>query len=125
MSKPMTKEQIHCFGTAEAILNGIDGVEFCMTSFRRGCGSAGCIAGYAVALYRPREWFSGGITQADVSIYARQLLGVPVSLADSLFCPWNYNDLAPEADEITPEMAAGVLKNFALTGKVEWPEVDL
>ncbi len=124
MTKPLTKEQIHCFGTAEAILEGIDGVEFCMSTYRRVCGSAGCIAGYAVARYRPGRWFGRNIDGDGVAILARKLLGLPEDLHNDLFCPWFNNPYGPDALDITPEMAASVLKNFALTGRVEWPEID-
>ncbi len=56
---------------------------------------------------------------------ARQLLGVPEDLVEELFEPWNIHPYRPEPEDITPKMAADVLKNWALTGKVEWPDTDL
>lgn len=125
MTKPLTEIQARCFGTAEAIRSGLGNMIFDMASFRRSCRSqcltAGCIAGHAVAKYQPEWWFNG-IDNNNIEMEAGLILGLPSKLWPSMFYPWGQG--GPQASEITREMAAGVVENWALTGKVVWPRVN-
>lgn len=74
------------------------------------CHTAGCIAGWAVALYgseddNPKMFDTAGV---DVFEWASQLLGLPWSIASNLFLP--PTDLV---GSIGPENAANVLERIA------------
>ena len=119
MTKPFTVEQLRCLELARIIREGLEGVEFDMSSWCEaygGCGTAGCIAGHACAVYDKAVWQPGWGGQIFMS--AGILLGLSDNQAQRLFLPWTKG--GPNAIDITPAMAAATLENYALTGKVEW-----
>ena len=112
MTKPLTVEQLRCFELSTIIREGLEGVRFDMLSWTNKCGTAGCMAGYAIAKYRPDLW-----GKEWVSRQAAELLGIEGD-GYKLFCPWEYG--GPRGDHITPAMAANTLERFARTGEVVW-----
>ena len=115
MSKPFTVEQLRCLELARIIREGLEGVRFDMTLVHDDCRTAGCIAGYAIAKYRPDIW-AGPFAHSG---HAQEILGLTSKQVEGLFFP----DELPggiDLDKITPAMAAATLERFARTGKVEW-----
>ena len=117
MSKQFTVTELRCLELSRIIREGLPGIRFDMSDFRDYCGTAACIAGLARVAYDKTIWRPGNGFKIFGS--ARSLLGLSHEQATDLFMPWERE--GPEAPDITPAMAAGVLGNFALTGKVEWP----
>ncbi len=108
--KDLSVTQKRCLELARIIREGLPGVRFDMCTWGH-CGTAGCIGGYAVAVYG-KDNTADGIKRS-----AAKLLGVTEHQAGQLF----YADDAPVAlSDITPEMAGATLENFALTGEVVW-----
>lgn len=84
------------------------------------CGSVGCIGGWTNYLYPPAD---GRSTSFD----AASQLGLDDVTADELFFPgeaagwngrWDYTD-------VTPAMAATVIRNLVDTGRVDWSLCNL
>jgi len=76
-----------------------------------GCGSVGCIAGYAVA-----KW---GDPETDKATWseAEELLDLTPDEHGQLFeAPRIHYDL------VTPQIAASVMREFVETGVVSWPK---
>ena len=113
MTKAFTVTQLRCLELSRKIREGLPGMRFDMRDWGH-CGTSGCIAGHAVAVYAPDSWELR--TRSNIEPVARQLLGLSESEGRRLFTPREPEDYAL----ITPAMAASVLENFALTGKVEW-----
>jgi len=109
MTKPFTVEQLRCLELARIIREGLEGVRFNMLITQSECGTAGCIAGHAIAVYRPEIWRR---LEAR-SWLANPILGLSSEEGKALFFPDGMQD-------ITPAMAAATLERFALTGKVVW-----
>ncbi len=118
MTKSFTVEQLRCLELARIIREGLEGVRFDMQTFRGYCGTAGCLAGYAIAVYAPELW--AAVSACDIKLPAQRLLGLTDRQAEELFYVEGVN--FSELKKITPAMAAATLENYALTGKVEWPE---
>lgn len=74
------------------------------------CGTCGCIAGWANALFAPDE-------EPDNELMAGEVLGLNSYDYSRLFFP---RDLNVPWDVITPAQAAAVLRNLVETGRVEW-----
>ena len=110
MSKQFTVTELRCLELSRIIREGLPGVKFDMEVFWAECGTAACIAGYAVAKYDHNLWKSGD--DKEIECRAKNLLGL--SLGQSLELFWGHYD-------VTPAMAAATLENYAMTGKVEWP----
>ena len=113
MSRLLTVEQLRCLEVARILREGLPEVEFSMSGY---CGMAACIGGHAVAHYSPAMWQN--MNPFPMRNEAKRLLGLKERDVGPMFAPWYYG--GPNASEITPEMAAATLSNFALTGKVEW-----
>lgn len=77
------------------------------------CGTAACIAGHAVALFRPME----KVHEFAIWRTAEGLLGLTADQSSDLFLP------GVEWVEASAEQAALVLDHLASTGEVEWPIV--
>ncbi len=75
----------------------------------RECGTAACVAGYAVAQYDPGLWLDG--YDDDVEKRARELLGLDEDEGDQMF--WSNYDA-------TREQAAAMLENYVKTKVVKW-----
>ena len=118
MTKPFTVEQLRCLELAGIIREGLEGVRFDMFNERTddGCGTAGCIAGYACAVYARRVWDRA--CGDKIWTTGLKLLGLTQDKGEQLFAPW-WAD-GPHSYQITPEMAAATLERFAMTGEVEW-----
>ena len=120
-----------CLELSRIVLEGIPGIKFDMEEFRSHCGTAGCLAGYAVAAYEPELWkaheFRQPLREIDsIESAATRLLGLSETQAAEMFYPWNagtyelVTGYVPEASEITPEMAARMLTHFVETKSVVW-----
>jgi hypothetical protein len=79
------------------------------------CGTAACIAGWAVATFRKDQPQTS--MQIDVKKDARDILGLDPFEAHQLFVP-------PYLSRRTAADAVQVLRNLAITGKVEWEELS-
>jgi hypothetical protein len=83
------------------------------------CGTAGCIAGCAVAMQYPyRE-----ITEsAHIAEEAEEILELTCDQAIELFMPSSTSVIysGPGPYDITPQQAARVLRHLAATGEVDW-----
>ena len=123
MTKPFTVEQLRCLELSRIIREGLEGVRFDMCQYRGECGTAGCIGGHAVAVYKPGMWRNCDDANA-LEAAAAILLGLEHSdQMGQIFWPWSSVSLSgyrPCASDITPAMAADTLERFAMTGKVEW-----
>ena len=122
-TKPFTVEQLRCLELARIIREGLEGVRFDMGVIRNYCGTAGCIAGYVVAVYDPLLFKSGlgdHRSHKKIELRAQELLGVSDEQHDNLF--YAVESPYDKLRDITPAMAAATLENYALTGKVEWPK---
>ena len=117
MTKSFTVEQLRCLELARIIREGLEGVRFDMTLVHGDCGTAGCIAGYAIAKYRP-DICAGTFPHSG---HAREILGLTIEQAERLFFP-GLSSGEIYCSDITSAMAAATLENYALTGKVEWPQ---
>ncbi len=107
--KDLTVTQKRCLELARIIREGLPGVRFNMCITQNDCGTSGCIAGHAVAVYRPEIWRKGHVH----SLQAVEILGLSKEEHEALFFP-------DRMLFVTPAMAAATLERFALTGKVEW-----
>lgn len=76
------------------------------------CGTVACIAGHAVALFRPTERFG----EAFIWDAASKLLGLTTEESTHLFLPHS----GPTSFDITAEQAAAVLDHLADTGEIDW-----
>lgn len=94
---PSTRFDMGSFCTGHPISLGID--------LSDNCGTAGCIAGWACALFAPDKVIS--LQRAEA------LLGLTWEQADALFYPLHMNQPA--------SVAAAVLTNLIETGAVTWP----
>ncbi len=85
---------------------------YCEPSINK-CGSAGCIAGLAVAMFAPVMW------EEVISVHkvAKQLLDITDKLATALFAPPNVNLI-----EVTREEAADAIDKLLEEG---WPSWNL
>ena len=86
------------------------------------CGTVGCVAGWAVALYDP---FSSREIAPSVSDLAQKLLGLDNTQTDDLFCmmyvdPDIWGEHALEHPAANAKRAAHVLRHLAKTGEVDW-----
>ena len=88
-------------------------VAFDMLTFSNTCGTAGCIAGFAVIAEKGLRAFWHPLD--SISLTATRYLGLTVSEADALF----YGDDLFLHD-ITPAMAVATLRRAARTGKIKW-----
>jgi len=93
-----------------------------------GCGTSGCIAGMAVALYDKKLWedelayvasttYSFRYAQISIMASAQKILGLSSRQAEELFYPSRVM-----YERVTPDIAAGVIEKFIKTGRVIWPE---
>lgn len=119
MTKSFTVEQLRCLELARIIREGLEGVEFDMGTYRNWCGTAGCIAGYAVAKYEPAIWGKANAGDPHIPAVAKKLLGLDSTAKRTLF---RETEGRATLDNINPAMAAATLENYAMTGKVEWPQ---
>ena len=80
------------------------------------CGAVACIGGWAEALYLPD--YHG----AEPTWEAGKALGLSEDEADQLFYPEEQSGWrAPHTyDDITPMMAAAVIRHLADTGIIDW-----
>jgi hypothetical protein len=78
------------------------------------CGTTACIAGWAVALFTEEE-----ASEANIPMMAQDVLELTYQQADSLFIP----ELSRRYEDITPAIAAQVLRRFAETGLIDWEVV--
>ena len=126
--KDMKVTDKRCLDLSLIVLEGIPGIKFDMRAFRfrRECGTAGCIGGYAVATYDPQLWESSEAADSRIEVRAARLLGLGYIQAGEMFYPWlsaslrRSKEYAPTAKDITPEMAAEMLTHFVRTKKVVW-----
>ena len=84
------------------------------------CGTTCCMAGAAIAFASPAVFKELRADSYDVNVKsaAAALLDIPVSDADELFSPIF---LDYEYADVTPALAANVLRKYVKTGKVVWP----
>lgn len=115
MSKHFTVEQLRCLELSRIIRQGLPGIEFDMETVRNTCGTAGCIAGFAVAVYDRKTWDAGHF-HTDI---AARLLGLNERQQDELFFPV-LSDGTGACSQITADEAAIALESVGLTGKVRW-----
>lgn len=78
------------------------------------CGTAGCIAGWACAMWAPDRYPSPS--------RAQDLLGLTNAQAEELFYAWKYrrSDDGTPLSDIPPHLAAQTLGRLAETGRVRW-----
>ena len=58
------------------------------------------------------------------SYEAAEVLGLDEDVSKKLFFPSMYADGIGAMKEVTPKVAAEVLRNFVDTGKIEWPRYE-
>ena len=107
--------QLRCLELSRIIRTGLPGIEFDMGVVRNTCGTAGCIAGFAVAVYERSRWDAGGFH----SDHAARLLGLSSRQADELFFPVSTEGMGA-CSGITADQAANALESVVFTGKVRW-----
>ncbi len=110
--KDLSITQKRCLELARIIREGLPDMVFDMAYFRQPlvcCKTAGCIAGYATAMYAPKVWEHGD--DGEIMVTAKKLLGLSGHQVFEMF--------HTRADA-TPQQAAAALENYALTGKVKW-----
>ncbi len=103
---------------ADIIEKGKPDLRFDMGTFRQ-CSTAGCIAGWAVAVYAPNIWADKEAFDSidDIPDIARKLLHLSHGEADELF----LGDSVPEKlSKITTAEAVSTIRNFVETGRIEW-----
>lgn len=84
------------------------------------CGTAGCIAGVAGAVFPslPRHSYQG---EEEVDEFAvAELLGLRDGQIGEMFMPWDHVSAELEPYKITRSMAARCLRRFAETGEIVW-----
>ncbi len=116
MSKHFTVEQLRCLELSRIIRTGLPGIKFDMETVRNDCGTAGCIAGLAVAVYRRDIWDTGYFC-TDI---AARLLGLSKCQQDELFFPISTGGHMAACSRITADQAATALESVVFTGKVRW-----
>lgn len=79
------------------------------------CGSAGCIAGWAAALFEPAAM----LLDVNCETVGR-LLGLNYCLASALFVPPVFDSPARNPYKASAAEAAKVVRHLALTGVVDW-----
>lgn len=84
----------------------------------QGCGTVGCIAGWAAALFDPGACPSGSV-QGSIFLIGRKALGLDFKTAYCLFTP---DDMQINYRAVTPAVAAQVLRTLVETGYVVWPD---
>lgn len=76
--------------------------------FEDECGTAGCIAGHAAALFTPKDYLEAA--SGGWSLSAKKALGLTGAQADALFyVPTEHGD----AEDATPEDAANACRRLA------------
>lgn len=100
---------------ADAIEQGLPNVSFDMSvySTARDCGTAACVAGHIAIMERMNADVASGF---EIEDRAADFLGLGRNDASELFRPANFY----ERGFHTTAMAARVLRNLAITGKVDW-----
>ena len=83
---------------------------FNMEEYKSQCGTAGCIAGLAVAMFSPKTW-SDVVSGFDVEEKAQNLLRLNEKITEKLFFPGDINLYV-----VTPEMAADAIDSLLETG---------
>jgi hypothetical protein len=90
-----------------------------------GCGSAGCIAGFAATLWPeaqvPQTWKGDYVYGWDEKAL-RDILGMTKEDTDKLFWASNSSNTYNIYDHLTKDEAIEVVRTFAETGEVVWPE---
>ena len=84
------------------------------------CGTPGCIAGHAAALFKPENNSPYYIHYSEIG---KKILGLNLVDSVELFDPEPYKDELDEFNfyrEPTAKDAAAVLRNLADTGIVNW-----
>ena len=111
---------------ADLIEAGRDDMTFDMTTFGTAdteCGTAACIAGWAVARYgacgQQHDFDHERPLRAGVDEYARRGLCLTEEEARSLFLPNPRRDGLGLA-EVTADHAVRTLRHLAATGEVDW-----
>lgn len=114
----MNKEKV--LELADIIEQGHEGMRFDMEHFwdYDGCGTAACIAGWAVFAFHDRQ--AGEIDPVDIPYIASEVLELNNQERDLLFCGGTG---AYPLDTIKKEHAVEVLRRFAETGEIAWEEV--
>lgn len=109
----------------------IEGLEFYMNEWAqaRGCGTKGCIAGWALAMWAPNVW-QRALAEGDmvhqyeeVTATARELLGLDEFDASRLFLPGLYgHEQWPQlrSSLVSNREAARTLRHLAESGWVDW-----
>lgn len=101
---------------------------FCMKTFVHPCGTPSCMAGFAEALADHDQTFDRNAAFADHSPHqsshfhaAKKYLDITDHTARRLFYPY-HRDQHSLVMDFTPEEAATVLRTYAETGKIVYPE---
>lgn len=76
------------------------------------CGTVACIAGHAVALFKPKE----RVRETSIWATAEELLGLTDDQSSDLFLP------GIQWADATAEKAASVLDHLANTGEIDWSD---
>ena len=90
------------------------------------CGSPGCIAGHAIALFRTRkhyvnEWVKKPPPR-NAAGEAKRYLGLNDEQSNTLFDGYPFSPYLN--GKPSRYDAAATLRNLAATGKVEWRKID-
>ncbi len=126
MLQRLTETQQRCLELADIIETNINSNhKFDMDTWfkKTECGTIGCIAGTAVLHFDPTFVLkhcyntSNEVNQqTNICIRARELLGLTNIESADLFTPLEDIDY----NEITPQLAATVIRRFVETGLIEW-----
>lgn len=105
---------------ADAIEAGRPDLGFTMRVYgeKNACGTDGCIAGWAVAIWEPKLWqdfLERGYVPGDKYIpdVAQELLGLDYAESSELFAPHRYQ-------EKSQDEAVATLRRAAQQGVIEW-----
>lgn len=81
------------------------------------CGTAGCIAGWTVAIWEPEEWRE----ESFISGIAADILELSEEESRRLFTP--SSGQYPDCYSAKPAQVARVLRHLAATGEVDWDQM--
>ncbi len=134
MTKDLSTKAKRLLELSRLVRHGIPEIEFNMGHFIRSplpdgtalvqCGTSGCIAGYAVALYEPKSFTRDN--ECRLEDLAAEILGLSFTESKDLF--FARTDGQPFLNEgeslctIKADHAARVLEHFALTDEIDWSQ---
>ena len=109
-----------CDHYAGSTLRNANTNTFQMVRYKFECGAPACIGGHACALFKVDRLYKN---EGSFEV-ARRALCLNLDDAAELFEPFieiSFRERSELMEKISPQMAAGVIREFVATGKVNWP----